>query len=128
MKKSIIDAMTSAELDDYARVLGIDIRACKTDEQKRARIIESRERVATLDIFGTEFTVPIRKFRDKKIQDRINAVSSDSELDKLMQDLLGKEQFKALIGLCTDEDGVIDVDAYALCVNRILTSAELKNY
>lgn len=127
VRKERIQAMTGTELDDYAAVLGIDVRACKTDEAKAAKIIEARERVATITVFGTEFHVPIRKFRDKRIQDRINKTKTDAALEKLMKDILG-EQYGSLIDLCTDEDGGIDIDAYALIINRILTAPELKNY
>ena len=128
MRKEYILAMTADELDGYAAVLGIDIRACKTNEQKAAKIIESRERVASITVFGNEYHIPIRKFRDKRIQDRINRTKTDAGLEKLMRDILGAEQYEKMLESCKDEDGIIDIDGYAYTINRILTAPELKNY
>ena len=130
MKKEYLLAMSESELDLYGRACGIDTTAAKGVKAKAALIAQARERTADIHVMGMTLTVPIKKMRDKTVGDRIEAgaLQSNAKIEELMVDLLGAEQWEAIIERCTDEDGTVDIDAFGVIVAEILSSTELKNY
>lgn len=129
MRHEVLMGMPSAQLDQYMRVCGIDIGGGKTREEKVAAIEDRRSRVAEIDIFGATVSVPIRAVHDKRVTDMLNGRKlTDEEATRLMVMLLGDEQYDTVLGLCTDEDGVVDVEAVGIAFSLVVNSEELKNF
>lgn len=116
------------ELDQYARICGIDVTGRKTREEKIEVIEDRRGRVAEVEMLGRVFTVPVRKMHDKRVTDVLAGKAPDEEVVKVFRELLGEEQHAEVMELCTDEDGVVDGEAYALAMARLVTCEDLKNY
>lgn len=129
MKHDVLVAMTDRELEDYARCCGIDIAGAGGRDEKVAAIERGRQRVASLRVLGLDLEIPVRKLRDKNLNDLLKRRSiTDEQADALMLQLLGEEQSAKLMERVTDEDGVVDVDAYSMVIARILTDGDLKNF
>ncbi len=129
MKKELLLKLEPEELDEYAKTLGIDAAKAKGAKAKVELIERRRERVAEISALGITVTVPVRRMHDKRITDRLNGRRlSDSQLEKLMRDLLGDEQMDAVIEHVTEEDGTVDVDALGLIIAKIVRSDDLKNF
>lgn len=129
MKKELLLKLEPEELDEYAKTLGIDTAKAKGGKAKVELIERRRERVAEISALGITVTVPVRRMHDKRITDRLNGRRlSDSQLEKLMRDLLGDEQMDAVIEHVTEEDGTVDVDALGLIIAKIVRSDDLKNF
>lgn len=129
MKHDLLLSSTSAQIDAYGRMIGVDVSGLKTKKAKVARIESVRERVADIDVLGLTLHVPIKRMHDKRITDRINDPNMDDEkLSALMRDLLGDDQLAEVVDACTDEDGTIDTDALGIAWLSIEYSPELKNF
>lgn len=121
--------MSLEQLDQYGRVCGIDVTGKRTKAQKVALIEERRARVADIDVLGMTLHVPVRAMRDKRVTDLISRGDlTEAEADWLMGALLGEEQYEALVERCTDDDGIVDVNALALAFGTVIRSDDLKNY
>lgn len=129
MNASAMAKMSAAELDAYAKHLGLNVSAETTVEGKVRAIQRRRERVATIEVLGTELSIPIKNMGDLRFTGIVNNVRRTT--DELMQAfamLLGEKQHKELIKAATDEDGVIDEPALSFAYCAILDSSELKNF
>ncbi len=121
--------MSPEQLDGYARMLGFDVSGSKTVAEKVEAIEERRERVATVDVMGLSVTVPMKRLHDKRLMDKYaGGISTNSEMESFIADLVGDEQMRAIRDLVTDDDGTVDADAYALVLGAINTADELKNF
>lgn len=128
MKHEVLMGMSLTELDQYARICGIDATGRDTREEKVALIEERRGRVAEVELLGKVFTVPVRKMHDKHVTDALAGNAPDEEIVRVFRELLGEDQHAEVLELCTDEDGVVDGEAYALAMARLITCEDLKNY
>ena len=119
--------MSAEELDEYGRLLGIEMKPARTVAQKVALIAAKRERTATVTALGMQFEVPMKALTDKRVTDVLSSQSrTDEDVYRTLGVLLG-ERMDALMEACTDEDGTIDSGALALAFVKIVTSEELKN-
>jgi hypothetical protein len=122
-------SMSDAELERYARACNIDISGIATKEQRVATIEERRERVEEVNILGATLAIPIKRLHDKRLSDLMaRGVNSDADAALAATLLLGEEQYAELIERCTDEDGVVDVEAIGCAFVTLFTNDELKNY
>ena len=127
MNKEAMARMSAKELDEYGRVLGIEMKPAKTVAQKIALISVKRERTATVTALGMQFEVPMKALSDKRVTDVLsNPARTDEDVYRTLGVLLG-EQMDELVGAVTDEDGTVDSAAVALAFVGIVTSDELKN-
>lgn len=121
--------MSEAELDEYARVLGVKLGKLRGQAAKVDAICKRRERVARIDVLGITVEVPVRALHDKRVTDRLDGrPKSDAELESILRDIVGEGQMAAIEERCTDDDGLVDVEAYGLALTKIVTSKELKNF
>ena len=129
MRHEVLMEMSLEQLDQYGQACGIDVTGKRTRAQKVALIEERRGRVADIEAVGMTLHVPVRRLHDKRVTDLLSRGQlSEAEADALMRGLLGDEQFEALIEHCTDEDGVVDVEAVGLAFASVAYGPELKNY
>lgn len=129
MRREILYSMGEDELDEYASTLGIDTRKAKGAKAKADLIEGKRERVAEVEAMGITVSIPIKRMHDKRITDKLNGKRlTDAQFDKLMMDLLGKEQYAAICEHVTDDDGTVDVDALGYILSKVVHSDELKNF
>lgn len=129
MKREVLMSMSKTELDDYARVLGIDASGKKTAAAKVELIEKRRGRTAEVDALGLTLTIPIKRMRDKRVTDlEGRRPMSDEDATRLLTLILGDDQMEKLVERATDEDGVVDVDALGLAMARVLASSDLKNF
>lgn len=127
MNKEAMARMSAEELDEYGRLLGIEMKPARTVAQKVALISAKRERSATVTALGMQFEVPMKALTDKRVTDVLSSPSrTDEDVYRTLGVLLG-EQMGRLMEACTDEDGAIDSGAIALAFVKIVTSDELKN-
>lgn len=127
MNKEAMARMSAEELDEYGRLLGIEMKPARTVAQKVALIAAKRERTATVTALGMQFEVPMKALTDKRVTDVLSSQSrTDEDVYRTLGVLLG-ERMDALMEACTDEDGAIDSGALALAFVKIVTSDELKN-
>lgn len=129
MRHDVMMEMSLEQLDQYGRACGIDVTGKRTKAQKVALIEERRGRVAEIDALGMTLSVPVRAMHDKRVTDLLDRGDlTEAEADQLMTMLLGDEQYGRLVERCTDEDGVVDVNAIGLAFATVVRSDELKNY
>lgn len=127
MNKEAMARMSADELDEYGRVLGIEMRPAKTVAQKVALISSKRDRTATVTALGMQFEVPMKALSDKRVVDVLaNVNRTDEDVYRTLGVMLG-DQMGELVDAATDEDGTVDSAALALAFVRIVTSDELKN-
>ena len=127
MNKEAMARMSADELDEYGRVLGIEMRPAKTVAQKVALISSKRDRTATVTALGMQFEVPMKALSDKRVVDVLaNVNRTDEDVYRTLGVMLG-DQMGELVDAVTDEDGTVDSAAIALAFVRIVTSDELKN-
>lgn len=129
MRREVLMEMSKSELDEYAKVIGVDVTGKKTVTQKVASIESARERVADIDVLGMSVAIPIKRMHDKRVSDLVaKKLMSDDDATELMSLLLGDDQMDSLVARATDDDGTVDVDAMGLAIARILGAEELKNF
>lgn len=129
MRHEVLMEMSRRQLDQYGLVCGIDVTGKKSKKAKVALIEERRGRTADINVLGMTFAVPIRAMHDKRVVDLLNGEPlTDAQATELLAALLGEEQYEALVDRCTDEDGVVDVEAMGIAFATIFNSEELKNY
>lgn len=128
MRTSVMQEMTTDELDNYAAVLGVNIEAAKTKAQKIQTIVQARERTAQVSVYGTKFTIAIKTLHDKRVTDKVNSAKTDADYEECGKLILGDKQYNKLVALCTDDDGTIDTDALGTALVRIFNADELKNF
>ena len=129
MRHDVLMDMSLSELDEYGKVCGIDVTGRKGKAAKVALIEERQGRVAEVDVLGVTLSIPKRRLHDKRIADMLQGhMLTDDETARAFVDLLGEEQHALVLARCTDEDGIVDVDAYGLAFAKVMTNAELKKY
>lgn len=129
MNKEYMARMSAAELDEYAKMLGIVASPAKTAAAKAKLIEKRRERAASLRMLGIDLEIPIKRAHDKRVSDLMAKPNlTDLEVEEVMRLLLGDEQMDELARACTDDDGTVDTDAFGLAFTKIITSSELKNF
>ena len=129
MRHDVMMEMSLEQLDLYGQVCGIDVSGKRTKAQKVALIEERRARVADIDVVGMTLHVPVKAMHDKRVTDLLSRTDmTEAEADWLMGALLGDEQYQQLVDHCTDDDGVVDVNAVGLAFATIIRSPDLKNY
>ena len=129
MRRDVLERMSEKEVDEYGETLGIELAPCVSLEEKVDMICRRRDRSVGVTLLGVEFEIPIKRVRDKRISDLIlKPDASDEETYQAMELLLGENQMKRLLYLCTDDDGTVDADALGLAFVKLLYSEELKNF
>lgn len=129
MKREVLMEMSKSELDEYGKVLGVDVSGKRTVAQKADAIEKRRERVAEVEALGLTLAIPVKRMRDKRVTDLASKrPMTDADASELLGLLLGGEQMEALADRATDGDGTVDIDAMGLAMARILASDELKNF
>lgn len=129
MRHEAMMGMSLEQLDQYAQACGIDVTGRKTKAQKVAFIEERRERVADIDAVGMTLHVPVRTLHDKVLNGMLSRGNlSEQEVDWVMTSLLGEDQYRALIEHCTEDDGLVDLEAVGLAFSTVIRSEELKNF
>lgn len=129
MKREVLMEMSKSELDEYGKVLGVDVSGKRTVAQKADAIEKRRERVAEVEALGLTLSIPVKRMRDKRVTDLASKrPMTDADASELLGLLLGGEQMEALADRATDGDGTVDIDAMGLAMARILASDELKNF
>lgn len=130
MRHEVLMEMSIEQIDQYAKVCGIDVTGKRTKEAKIALIEERRERVADIDVLGITIAVPVRNLHDKRVTDALGSKVplTDEGASRLFVRLVGQEQYETLLERCTDDDGLVDVEALAIAFATVVHSPELKNY
>lgn len=129
MKHEALMNMSKTDLDNYAKMIGLDVSNKKTIPKKVEAIESRRQRVGEIDVLGVHLVIPIKRLQDKRVTDLVGKQSqTDEEASELMMLVLGEEQYQSIIAAATDDDGTVDVIAMGLALATILNSPELKNY
>lgn len=125
MNKEYLVRMSDAELENYAKAIGIKIP--KDIESKADFIEKRRERTAKIEVLGITFEIPIKRIKDKRVTDLISNMN-DVNAEKALCLVLGEEQYAKLEEACIEEDGTYDVQAMGYAFTTIFTSPKLKNF
>ena len=129
MNRDAMARMSEKDIDEYASFLGIQLADASSVDEKIALIERRRERCVSIPAMGCTFSIPIKHAHDKRIIDLMEKDHrSDDETYEVMELLLGSDQMAELLSACTDEDGVIDIDALGIAFVKIITSEQLKNF
>lgn len=129
MNKDYMARMSAAELDEYAKVLGVATSPAKTAIDKVKLIERCRGRKASIRVLSLDLEISIKRAHDKRVADLMAKPDlSDAETEEVMRMLLGDEQMGEVVRACTEDDGTIDIDAMGLVFAKVLTSKELKNF
>lgn len=129
MKRETLLKLDESQLAAYASILGVDVSSIKTAKAKVNAIEKARERVASIDVFGTTIEIPIKRLHDLNITKKLDGGNkSDAEVLNVMREILGDDQMQVVYDLCTDDDGTIDAEAVSLALFTIANSDELKNF
>lgn len=128
MKREYLERMTDDELREYGEAIGISMKSAKTTDAALKLIERRRERCAQISVLGIDLVIPVKRVRDKRLTDLMGRDRTDVETEEAMVLLLGQEQFDRLVEVCTEDDGIVDVDALGFAFVKILKSKELKNF
>lgn len=129
MKREFMEQSTESEIEELAKMQGIELAPCETLKEKMSLIERKRERKAIITIFGEDFEVPMKRLGDKRVEDIMNNPhQSGDDADKVFRLLLGDKQTKRLVDICTEDDGTVDAYAMGLAFIRLMYSEQLKNY
>lgn len=130
MRPEYLKQMSREELDQYAAIANYDLGKARSVDAKVSAIQEAREHVATVRVLGgLEVSIPIRRMHDKRLSDLLGKRGklSDEDIETLFVGLVGDDQAKAIEERCTDDDGIVDVDAYSLAIAQVLRAQSAKN-
>ena len=120
MNKDYLAMMNEGELEAYAKVLGFTTAAAQTAADKAKLIEQKRGRCAELTVLGIAMSIPVKRAHDRRFIDAMNKEDrTTEELD---------EQYASLMEAVTEDDGTQDDDALGYAYNKLLYSAELKNF
>ena len=129
MNKDYLAMMDEGELEAYAKVLGFTTAAAQTAADKAKLIEQKRGRCAELTVLGIAMSIPVKRAHDRRFIDAMNKEDrTTEELDGAVRFLLGDEQYASLMEAVTEDDGRRDDDALGYAYNKLLYSAELKNF
>lgn len=129
MNVKYLEMMNAEELEDYAQILGFTTKAAKTKAAKVQLIETKRSESAEVEIFGTKFTIPKKKFHDKTISDLLSKPArTDDDFVEAIRMLLGDEQYETIYEAVRDEDGTVDIDGLILVYVRLFQNEALKNF
>ena len=80
-------------------------------------------------LLGIAMSIPAKRAHDRRFIDAMNKEDrTTEELDGAFRSLLGDEQYASLMEAVTEDDGTQDDDALGYAYNKLLYSAELKNF
>lgn len=129
MKHEYLVELDSDALDMLAQALHVDVSGAKTKAAK-VRLVEGASgRSAHVSVLGLDVEVPRVATRDLRVQRIIQKPgATDAEADELVRLLVGDAQHDAIVERCTDEDGRVDVDAYAVAVSTLISDETVKNW
>lgn len=129
MNAKYLEMMNAEELEDYAQILGFTTKAAKTKAAKVQLIETKRSESAEVEIFGTKFTIPKKKFHDKTISDLLSKPArTDDDFVEAIRMLLGDDQYETIYEAVRDEDGTVDIDGLILVYVRLFQNEALKNF
>lgn len=129
MNAKYLDMMNADELEDYAQILGFTTKAAKSKAAKVQLIETKRSESAEVEIFGTKFVIPKKKFHDKIISDLLlNPNRTDNDIVEAIRMLLGDEQYETIYEAVRDDDGTVDVDGLVFVYMRLFSNEALKNF
>lgn len=129
MNKDYLAMMDEGELEAYAKVLGFTTAAAQTAADKAKLIEQKRGHCAELTVLGIAMSIPVKRAHDRRFVDAMNKEDrTTEELDGAFRFLLGDEQYASLMEAVTEDDGTQDDDALGYAYNKLLCSAELKNF
>lgn len=129
MNAKYLDMMNAEELEDYAQILGFTTKAAKTKAAKVQLIETKRSESAEVEIFGTKFVIPKKRFHDKTISDLLAKPNrTDDDFVEAIRMLLGDDQYEIIYEAVRDEDGTVDIDGLILVYTRLFTNEALKNF
>lgn len=129
MNKDYLAMMDEGELEAYAKVLGFTTAAAQTASDKAKLIEQKRGRCAELTVLGIAMSIPVKRAHDRRFIDAMNKEDrTTEELDGAFRFLLGDGQYASLMEAVTEDDGTQDDDALVYAYNKLLYSAELKNF
>ena len=131
MRHEYLIELDTDALDSYARAVGADVSSAHTKAEKVSAIEERRAHVAHVSVLGLTCDVPIKRVSDARVTSLLDRMShpgmTNEQCDQLLLLLLGREQHDAVVERCTDEDGVVDQDAFAVALAQLVGSEDLKN-
>lgn len=128
MNPDYLVRMNAQQLDEYGKVLGIDMKDAKTIDNKVELIEKRRNNEATVSVLGLELRVPKKRMTDKRVTDLLEKSMSDVEAEECMTLLLGEDQMAQVVTACTDVDGSVDTIAMGIVFTTVFTCEELKNF
>lgn len=129
MKREYLLEMDDASLEMYARALHTDVSGARTREVRVSLLERASSRCATVNVLGLDVEVPRAATRDMRVQALIRRRDiTDDESDELMRLLVGEGQHEAILERCTDGDGRVDIDAYAVALATVITNEQVKNW
>ena len=125
MNPKYLEKMSVAELDDYAKAIGIPKLVGSTEDRIKT-ISKRRSKKVIIRALGVDWEVPVKAMSDKRVTECV-ANLNDENGEKVLRIILGEEQFEKLEEVCTEEDGTFDLNALGTVYTKIVTSRELKN-
>ena len=129
MNPRYMQLMTAAELDEYGKAMGIEMRPAATVADKIALIEGRRGQCAEISALGVSLRIPKKALSDKRLTELLNTPGGmdDAQATDALRLLLGDAQLATLRDAATDDDGTVDNVALGVAFVRILQSEQLKN-
>lgn len=131
MKHEYLVELDAPALESYARLVDADVSKARTKAAKVEAIERKLAHVAHINVLGMTVDVPSKRLNDARVTSLVARMGqpgmTNEQCDQLMLLLLGREQHDAVVGRCTEDDGSIDQNAFALALQQVLTSDDLKN-
>lgn len=129
MNPRYMQLMTAAELDEYGKAMGIEMRPAATVADKIALIEGRRGQCAEVSALGVPLRIPKKALSDKRLTELLNAPGGmdDAQATEAFRLLLGDAQLATLRDAATDDDGTVDNVALGVAFVRVLQSEQLKN-
>lgn len=121
--------LDSDSLDMLARATHVDVSGAKTKAVKVRLIEKAGQASAHVSVLGMDIEVTRSATRSVEVQRIMREdYPTDDETDRLLELLVGKGQRDAIVERCRNEDGTVDVDAYAVAIVSVLQDETVKNW
>ena len=129
MNPRYMQLMTAAELDEYGKAMGIEMRPAATVADKIALIEGRRGQCVEISALGVSLRIPKKALSDKRLTELLNTPGGmdDAQATDALRLLLGDAQLATLRDAAPDDDGTVDNVALGVAFVRILQSEQLKN-
>lgn len=116
-------------LEMLAKAARVDVTGARTKAAKVRLIEEANAQSAHVSVLGLDVEVTRQATRGMEVQ-RImrEQAPSDEDTDRLVRLLVGDDQHDAILDRCRNEDGTVDVDAYAVAILALLGDEQVKNW